>query len=92
MGDENKEQYKSLLTDIIAKQAVILGPDIAVLKARGVAGLQVGDDGKVANYNGDPQEIIKLLIDKYVELSGQIVKGALTSVFAKYPTIKGEGN
>jgi len=87
---EDKEQYKSLLSEIIAKQAVILGPDIAVLKARSVAGLEVGDDGKVTDYQGNPQEIIKQLVDKYVELSGQIVKSALTSVFEKYPSIKQE--
>ncbi|MBU1148908.1 hypothetical protein KKI23_02340, partial [Patescibacteria group bacterium] len=90
MGDENKEQYLSLLTEIVGKQAIILGPDIAVLKARNVGGLKVADDGKVTDYQGNPQELIKELVDKYVELSGQIVKSALTSVFAKYPTIKNE--
>lgn len=80
-----KEEYIALLTEIIAKQAIILGPDIAVLKARNVPGLQVSDDGKVSDYEGDPKKIIKELVDKYVELSGLIVKNALGSVFAKYP-------
>ncbi|MFA5051821.1 MAG: hypothetical protein WC544_02035 [Patescibacteria group bacterium] len=82
-----KNDYMALLSEIIAKQAVILGPDIAVLKARSVSGLHVSDDGKVSDYEGDPKSLIQELVDKYVELSGQIVKNALGSVFAKYPEI-----
>lgn len=85
MGE--KEQYKSLLSDIIAKQAVILGPDIAVLKARSVVGLKVDEAGAVIDFSGDPKELLERLVDIYVELSGQIVKSALSSVFAKYPEL-----
>ena len=84
----NKNQYIDLVSEIIAKQAIILGPDIAVLKARSVSGLQVADDGKVTGLSGDPVQLIQQLVDKYVDLSGQIVKNALGSVFAKYPEIK----
>ncbi|MFH0853404.1 MAG: hypothetical protein V1853_03280 [bacterium] len=85
---ENKEQYINLLSEIIAKQAIILGPDIAVLKARTIAGLEVSDDGTVADFLGDASEVVQKLVDAYVDLSGQIVKNALGSVFAKYPDIK----
>jgi len=84
----DKEQYKNLLSEIIAKQAVILGPQIAVLKARNVPVLEVSDDGKVLDIKGNPQEAVEKLIDVYVELSGMIVKNALGSIFPKYPTIK----
>jgi len=85
MGE--KEDYIALLSEIIAKQAIVLGPDIAVLKARSVRGLQVADDGKVTDFEGDPKQLVQDLVDKYVELSGQIVKNALNSVFAKYSSI-----
>lgn len=89
MSEEvNKEQYKKLLSEIIAKQAVILGPQIAVIKARNVPVLEVSDEGEVLDIKGDPQEAVEKLIDVYVELSGMIVKNALGSIFAKYPTIK----
>ncbi len=77
-----------LLSEIIAKQAVILGPDIAIMKARSVKNLTVADDGKVTSVAGDPQEAVKELIDAYVSLSGQIVKSTIESIFAKYPGIK----
>ena len=36
-----KEQYVALISEIIKKQSVILGPEIAILKARSVSGLIV---------------------------------------------------
>ena len=88
MAEQLEQQYKDLLSEIIAKQAIILGPDIAVLKARSVPGIQVTNDGKVSGIDGDPKKLIQQLVDKYVDLSGQIVKNALGSVFARYPGIQ----
>ncbi len=85
---EKEEQYKLLLSDIIYKQIVILGPSISVIKARNVKGLSVSDDGMVTNIAGDPEVALKQLIDQYVELSGQIVRNALSTIFEKYPSVK----
>jgi len=84
--DEN-EQYKSLITEVIGKQIVILGPEIAVLKARNVKTLEVSNEGKVLKIEGDPKAALENLVDEYVALSGQIVRSALTSVFTKYPEL-----
>ena len=84
----SKEDYKNIITEIIKKQAIILGPQIAVLKARNVAGITVMDDGLVTSINGSEQEILQKLIDQYVSLSGEIVKNAVNSVFAKYPSLQ----
>ncbi len=83
-----KEQYIALINEIIAKQSVVLGPEIAVLKARSVIGLTVSNDGKVTDVQGNPEEKLQSLVDEYVELSGLIVKNTLGSIFAKYPTLK----
>lgn len=80
--------YKNLINDIIAKQTVVLGPDIVLLKARNIAGLKLNDSGQVEEITGDPQQVLQNLIDEYIALSGQIVKNILTPVFAKYPEIK----
>jgi hypothetical protein len=84
----SSEDYKNLINDILAKQAVILGQDIVMLKARNVAGLSVTDEGKVQSITGNPDEVLQKLVDEYVELSGQIVKNILTPVLNKYPDIK----
>lgn len=88
MDKDKEEQYKALLSEIISKQTVILGPTISVLKARNVSGLTVSDDGKVLSIEGNPEDALKQLIDQYVELSGQIVRNALGTIFEKYPSVK----
>ena len=89
MEQLSTEDYKSILTEIIKKQAVILGPQIAVLKARNVPGLNVTESGEVTSISGNEKEVLQNLIDQYVSLSGEIVKIAVNSVFAKYPSLKG---
>lgn len=84
---EEKSQYVAIISEIIAKQSIILGPDIAILKARSVVGLEIGNDGKVVDIKGEGKTILQQLVNAYVELSGMIVKNALGSIFEKYPDI-----
>jgi hypothetical protein len=77
--------YKKLLTEVIQKQMVILGPSITLAKARNVKGLTVADDGIVVNMDGQPQELIQGLIDQFVQLSGLIVKKTMEPLLSMYP-------
>lgn len=83
----NQKEYKDLITEIIQKQILILGPDIAIMRARQIEGLKIESDGTVIDIAGNEQEVLQRLIDKYIELSGEIVKNILGPVFAKYPAI-----
>lgn len=85
---EQKEEYKRLMGEIIARQSVILGPEIAIMRARGVKGLSVTDNGDVSDIEGEPKDALQHLIDQYVELSGQIVRATLGSIFQKYPSVE----
>ena len=85
---EQIEQYKAGRREIIWKQGVILGPDMAIMRAKKVSGIEVGDHGEITHVTGDPADALKRLIDTYVELSGQIVRNALGPIFTKYPEIK----
>src|SRR3989344_2283394 len=51
------QNYQNLIDEIIAKQTIILGPDIVLLKARNVKGLNLSSGGKVESIDGDPQEV-----------------------------------
>ena len=82
------EQYKPMLTDLIQKQMVVLGPNIALDKARQVAGLKISDDGTVMDIQGDPQMILKGVANEYMQLSGQIAQMTLNTLVEKYPTLK----
>lgn len=86
--EPTRDDYKQMLTEIIKKQIIILGPQMAVLKARNVLGLKVSDDGVVTDISGPEQVILQKLIDEYVALSGEIVKNAVNSIFEKYPSIQ----
>lgn len=80
--------YKSLLTDLIKKQMVMLGPNLVLSKARQVQGLTVGDDGAVSVIAGDPQVALQALANEFMKLSGQIAQMTLDTLLAKYPGIK----
>ncbi len=77
--------YKKLLTEVIQKQMVILGPSISLAKARNVKGLVVADDGTVTDIQGPPQALIQGLIDQFVQLSGLIVKKTMEPLLSVYP-------
>lgn len=85
---DQTEQYIAVMSEIIAKQGIILGPDMAIARAKKVSHIVVSEKGEVTGIQGDPADALKSLIDTYVELSGQIVKNALGPIFMKYPDIK----
>ena len=77
--------YKNLITELIKKQIVVLGPFITLAKARNVKGLTVDDSGTVTAVSAPPQEVIQGLIDQFVQLSGLIVKKTMEPLLANYP-------
>ena len=85
MQPTTETDYKKLLTDVIKKQMIILGPSITLVKARNVKGLVVADDGTVTGIQGKPQETIQSLIDQFVQLSGMIVKKTMEPLLSLYP-------
>ncbi len=85
---DSPEKYQGLITEIVRKQMDILGPDMALQKARAVEGLKFDDNGMLITINGDPQVVLEALVNEYIALSGEIVKNILNPVFQKYPDIK----
>ncbi len=77
--------YKKLITELIKKQIIVLGPYITLAKARNVKGLAIDDDGTVTGISGRPQEVIQGLVDQFVQLSGLIVKKTMEPLLAGYP-------
>ncbi len=85
----DQAEYKKMLTDLIQKQMVVLGPNIALDKARKVSGVKVSDDGTVLDMDGDPPMVLKGVANEYMALSGQIAQMTLNSLLEKYPSMKG---
>lgn len=88
LGMPDHEEYKQMLTDLIQKQMVVLGPNIALDKARKVFGMKVSDDGTVMDLQGDPQLILKGVANEYMQLSGQIAQMTLNTLVEKYPSLR----
>ena len=85
----NLEDYKKMLTDLVQKQMVVLGPNIALDKARKIPGLSLNDDGTVKDVSGDAQMVLKGVANEYMALSGQIAQMTLNTLLEKYPEVKG---
>jgi hypothetical protein len=85
MHQDTQEQYKGILTELIKKQMVILGPDITLLKVKNVKGITIASDGTVTSLEGDPKQILQNLINEFVELSGMIVKKVMESIITSNP-------
>jgi hypothetical protein len=85
--EENKKQYLSLMSEIIDTESVILGQEIAILKAKRVASLVLNNNGKVFDINGYGADAVQELINEYVELSGHVADKIIENIFKKYPQI-----
>ena len=68
------QESQKLLTEAIQKQMLILGPEITLLKARSIPGLNINDDGTVTSLAGNTSEIITHFLEQFRELSSPLVK------------------
>lgn len=84
MQPPTDKDIKSLLTEVIKKEIIILGPYITLAKARNVTGLTVTDDGTVTDVKGNPQEVTQKLVEQFMELSGLIVKKTMEPLLAGF--------
>lgn len=78
--DTASADYKKLISELLKKQMVILGPDITFAKARNVVGITVDINGEVQSLTGDPKTIFNELTNQFVELSSLIVKKTMDSI------------
>lgn len=88
---EDIEVYKNVLTDLIKKQMIMLGPSVALGTVRKVPGLTVGEDGVVTEITGDPTAVMQGVANAFMSLSGQIAQMTLKTILEKYPGLKQPG-
>lgn len=84
------EVYKNILSDLIKKQMIMLGPSVALGTARKVPGLNVADDGQVTAISADPKITMTGVVNAYMNLSGQIAQMTMKTILEKYPNLNGE--
>jgi hypothetical protein len=74
------ERTKAVLTALVQKQMTILGPNVALGRARRVMTLTIGDDGSVTAISGDADTASKALVDEFISLTGDITKTIFESL------------
>ncbi len=77
-----------MLSDLIKKQMVMLGPNVALGTARKVSGVTVSDDGTVTDITSNPGTVLQEVANAFMNLSGQIAQMTLKKIHEKYPGIK----
>ncbi len=74
--------YQQLLSGVIKKNMVILGPDITLMKARSVKEITVTDDGTVTSLSASPEKITQALIVQFSQLSDVLVQKTFTPLMS----------
>lgn len=80
MRDENV--YKEIINAILVNKIEIFG-QLAVNKARTVAGIQFSVEGEVAAFSIDPLQALDNFLGKFEELSGVVSNYTAQVVIAK---------
>lgn len=88
---ENKKQFLAFLSELLAAECIVLGPEAAIGKAKTISGLQIGSKGAVADFDGYGADNVKQLIDAFSEMSGQAAKSIAFEILKKYPEINLSG-
>jgi hypothetical protein len=71
---------------VVQKHMVVLGPQIAVERARKVTGLAVSDSGEV-KVAADPELVLRSLFSYYLQLSPYVARQLATQVSAALPGV-----
>ena len=79
-----------MLSELVKKQMVMLGPNISLDKARKVPGVVINDHGDIEQITGDPHVVLTGIANEYTLLSGEIAQTVFNSLLEKYPDIKAE--
>lgn len=92
MIPEDQKIYQEILTAIVQKQMSILGPALALKKARNVKNLLVSEEGIVLSMTGNFEQVLKELINEFASLSGVIAKKfsqeAVEPILVRNPQLK----
>lgn len=85
-----REVYCNIIINIIKRQALIIGPALAVEQAKMVDGLQFDSASMTCTITGNGSQIIDKLIEKYRDFFGhaavEVCREAASKYLAQIPT------
>ena len=77
------QDYKTIISEYIKKQMVILGPVVAVEKARKVDKIKVEDNGTVSQIVGDGNDVMAMVESEYEGMIGSVANTVLLRIIDK---------
>ena len=83
-------QSKQFITELIRRQMVLLGSNLALDTANRVEGIEVDSIGSVRRLQGEPILIIESLIKEFQKLSPQVTNAVVSMQFIQFPEVKAE--
>lgn len=84
MNAENIEQ-KAFIEEVIKDQSGILGPTIAIKRARTVKGIKISDQGEVLELSKDSDKIAEAVVLAFLEILGPItIESSIMAISGKY--------
>jgi hypothetical protein len=85
-----EDQDKKDLADFLKKQFTIFGPVIAQMEVRKVNKLEMDTQGELKSFQGDPKQILQLLINQFHQLSPHLIENKVS--IASVPTVPSGSN
>lgn len=80
--------YGKVMTDLIQKQMIILGPDITFAKVKNVGKITIDTNGRVIKIESpNPNELLQGLVDEFIELSEEVSRKSVESLLTAYPSL-----
>jgi len=79
---ENEQAYKEIIEKILESKIKLFGY-FAVRVAKGTPGLELDDYGKVISISGSRKEIIRYILLKFEDKSGEVSTIALRSLLVE---------
>lgn len=67
--NNSSDSFQSVLSQVIQKLIIMLGPDLTIVRLKHVQGLRLDQNGKILAIEGIDQEIVKQLLQCFYELS-----------------------
>ncbi len=87
-NSQSGKQYFPLIEDLLAELSQSLDEHVVAKVVSNVSGLKVSEEGKVLSIEGNPQDIVQELVNKFLGLSNEIVIKTMQPILKQCPWIK----
>lgn len=86
-----EKEYQEMMSTVVKEYGSLIGIKTAVKKASKMP-VEIGENGEVSKYTGDPMKILEDIVKEYAALSGDVAikfcKKSSVPILKKYPNLQ----